>query len=287
MKEFKLKSLILLLLVGGLTACGDSDLPENYEIVGSKILAVRVEEPEVMPGDSVSLSLLVGGNDMAQDSTLPVTWTIGNPGEDPYVQVTTPYNEPYLLTLPGDILGGKNSVDVPIFAGITINNHPYTAMKRFRITTNPVGMNPRISHITATWNSGQDHHTADLALGETVSVDKATPTIAFTVSTLGLPQQANGILVYSWYFTSSSNSPGILKVDDIPSHIEALLGAGVQAADFRPTVMFSLYGEDAKGTYQPGRYTIYIVVRDNASVSHDSSKDRLGTDFYYMTLDVL
>jgi hypothetical protein len=85
----------------------------------------------------------------------------------------------------------------------------------------------------------------------------------------------------------SSNSLGELFVYDDKKNIETLLGPGAMAAEFRQSVMFSLFGEDAEETYQKGRYQIYLVVRDNAATSSNSTEDRLGTDFFYFTLDLL
>jgi hypothetical protein len=280
------KWIIMILMLACLTACGDSDLPENYEIVGDRVLAVRIEEPEAAPGDTVALSLLVGGNGMARDSSIPVTWIVGDPEGGFYLRGTSPYNEPLPVVLP-DGVAVEHPVGVPVYAEMSYGGKTYSALKRFRITSNPTALNPRILGIECRFFSDGDPHSTVIADNGTLQLDYTVRTAAFTVSTETLAEGANDTLVYSWYVTFSTNSPGKLKVDGKKDHIETLLGEGAKAAEYRPSVVFSLYGEDAGGVYQKGRYTVYIVVRDNAADAENPSEDRLGTDYFSFTLEAL
>ncbi|MBA4367783.1 MAG: hypothetical protein C0403_09115 [Desulfobacterium sp.] len=282
-KQFAIAASLLMLLV----SCSESDLPEDYVAVSNKILAIRIQEPEVRPGDTVSMKLLVSGKDMEQDSSIPVTWTIGSEDADYYHQEEIPYHQEFQIEIPSDIPVGETFVDVPVFASIIIDNKLLSSLKRFRVTNNPVGMNPKISEIQADWKSGNDFHTETIEAGETITIDHTVGNIAFSVNTIELPQGANDQLVYKWYFTTSKNSDGMLEVNDDIEKIEEILGSGSHAAEFRQSVLISLYGENGEESFQKGTYDVYVVIRDNASESNDRSEDRLGTDFYYFTLDVI
>ncbi len=279
--------MILNLLFFLLVSCGDSDLSEDYLTVSNKILAIRVQEPEARPGETVSMKLLVSGKNMDQLSDIPVTWTIGSEEDDYYLREEVPYHQELQVEIPSNIPVGETVIEVPVLASIIIDNKLLSSLKRFRITNNPAGMNPQISEIQADWKSGNDFHTQTIAAGETITIDHSVGNIAFTVNTLELPQGGNDQLVYKWYFTTSKNSDGLLEVNDDLERIEEILGSGSHAAEFRQSVLISLYGEDGEGSFQKGTYNIYIVIRDNASESNDRSEDRLGTAFSYFTLDVM
>lgn len=57
----KTKVLTIVCIALFLMSCGDDDLPEDYVVVSNKIIAVRINESEVSPGDTVSMKLLVAG----------------------------------------------------------------------------------------------------------------------------------------------------------------------------------------------------------------------------------
>ncbi|GAB6094965.1 hypothetical protein JCM14469_12170 [Desulfatiferula olefinivorans] len=275
---------ILMLLALMASACGDDNLPEDHVVVDYKILAVRIEAPEASPGDTVSMKLLIGGSAMDQDSVMPVTWRINDPDGDVFHEEIVPYNEEFVLDLPAGILNGNPWLDVPVTSSVALGSRSLSALKRFRITPAPVGANPVISGISADWLSGDTHHTRSVMTGDTVTVDRSVLNIAFTAEMAVQPENAIDSPVYSWYVTRSDPPGGELEVDDRQTVIESLLGEGAQAAEFRQSVVFSLYGENAEGSFQKGRYTVYLVVRDNAARSSDVSSDRLGTNFFYFSL---
>ncbi|MFH2066021.1 MAG: hypothetical protein ABIK15_12545 [Pseudomonadota bacterium] len=283
----KKQILVVISLLMFLVSCGESDLPEDYISVNNKILAIRITEPEVMPGDTVRMKLLVSGKDMDQTSDIPVTWTVGSETDSLFYQEDLPYNEEFQIEIPSDAVTGDAWVDVPVIATIVLDTKLLSSLKRFRITPNPVGMNPQISGVVAQWKSGTETHSRTIAAGETITVDSTVGNIALTVNTAELLAGANDVLVYQWYYTTSKNSDGMLEVNDDKDRIEEILGTGSMAAEFRQSVLLSLYGENGEGSYQKGTYNIYIVVRDNASQSNSRFEDRLGTDFYHFTLEAI
>jgi hypothetical protein len=279
----------LVFLMFGLASCGESDLPEDYVSVSPKILAVKISDPEVSPGDTVTMRLFVSGKDMDQNSDMTVVWTVGTVESGVYVQAEAAYNTAYTIEIPPGILDvlGVSSVDVPVTASVNIGGKELSALKRFRICLEPIGKNPQITGVQADFMAGGEHRTVNLSQGDNLSLDNTYKAAAFTAMTANLSEGGNQTLIYSWYMAPSSNSLGELFVYDDKKIIETLLGQGAMAAEFRQSVMFSLFGEDAEETYQKGRYYIYLVVRDNAAASSNSTEDRLGTDFFYFTLDLL
>ncbi len=279
------RALWLVLLIS-LSACGDSDLPEDYVAVAPRILALRITEPEVSPGDTVSMRLLVGGATVDQHSDMTVTWAVGWPENGVYLEGEAPYNTDYQVTIPPGILDalGEDAVDVNVTASVTVSGKTLSALKRMRICEHPVGRNPEITGVTANFLAEGVHETLALSDGDTLTVDSSGKTAAFTALTETLEDQANDTLIYSWYVSTSSVGPGNLYVYDDKDAIEALLGPGAMAAEFRPSVLYSLFGEDADGAWQKGQYNVYLVVRDNAGASSGAAEDRLGTDFFCFTL---
>lgn len=275
--------LVLLLM---LSACGDSDLPEDYVAVAPRILAVRITEPEAAPGDTVSMRLLVGGATVDPHSGMTVTWTVGSPEGGLYLEADAPYNTDYQVVIPPGILDalGEERVDVPVTASVAIAGKTLSVLKRMRITEHPVGRNPKITGVMADILEAGVHETLTLADGDTLTLDNSGQTAAFTALMETLDAPANDTLIYSWSVSTSSEGPGNLYVYDDKAAIEALLGSGAMAAEFRPSVLFSLFGEDAEGRWQQGHYNVYLVVRDNAGGASNAAEDRLGTDFFCFTL---
>lgn len=278
--------IILMFLSLFLISCGEDNLPEDYEVSSCKILAVKVDEVESRPGDTVFMTLLVSGVFMDQDSLLPVTWQIGDAEDNVLYEEVVPYNEPFELDIPMDILADEARMDIPVTATVTIEGRSLSSFKRFRITQTPVGKNPQISSISIGYTVNGELNAQTVYFGDTITVYEDTKNVSLTAQTRELEAGANDTLVYRWYFTTSQNSSGSLEMNDQTDDIEVLLGKGVKAADYQQSIVLSLYGEKAEKDFQPGRYTVYLVIRDNAAQSNTTSEDRLGTDFYYFTLNV-
>lgn len=268
--------LIFIFSIFCLIACDDNDLPEDYIVLDSKIIAIKIEDPEVLPGDTVYMKLLIAKNNMDQNSEIPVTWIIG---EDADYQVESKYSEGLKFAIPVDILEEEDSVDVPVIAMVTIDKKILFAEKIFRITNNPVGKNPVISGIKVDWKTDAGIQTKNITNGETITFGPDIENFACTSITEELPGSGNEKLVYKWYISKSSNNDKQIEVNDKKDEIEALLGEDTKAAEFKQSVVYSL-------TEEQGTYSVYLVVRDNKINSSDSSLDRLGTDFYYFTVNV-
>lgn len=279
--------LFIMLAAVMLISCGESDLPESHEVVDTRVLALKVEPCEAAPGDSVTMTLLVGGKDMDQHSDLPVTWEVGEPGDPYYTIQTVPYHDPFQLDLPADMAVTDPPREVLVYAVVSVADRYYSALKSFRITPEPVKANPVITGVRADYRQNGEARSRAVAVGDAVTVDENVKYIAFTAQMADLPPGANDTLVYRWFITESSTSDHGLESDDDPSEIEKLLGKGGMAAPYRQSVMISLYGEDGDEKYQSGTYQVYLVVWDNGLLSENDMPDRLGTDYFSFSVKAM
>ncbi len=263
---------ILLLTAFTLVACGDDKLPEDYVIVDSRVIALKIEEPEAAPGDDITMRLFVAGNDVDQNSDTTVQWIVN--GDD--LMLTSPYNGELALTIPNDILGDQTSVDVPVIASVNINGKTLTAEKLIRVTNNPVGKNPVISGVELHWQTDSGIQTRTLSYGESFNPGPVA-NLSCTSITEALAGNGNGKLVYKWYITKESGTDRKIEFNDSKDDIEALLGKGVKASEFSESVVCGTKGRS-------GFFSVYLVVSDNTENSTDSSQDRLGIDYFYFTV---
>ena len=278
-----LKRTFCLFFILLLSACGESDLTEEYMADAPKILAVKISDPETVPGENITMRVLVAGKGIDQKMSTPVLWYTGK--KNGIVLGASAYNEDFTFPVPGTALQENlNSLDVPVFAQIEINGKALTAQKLLRITHTPVGKNPEISGITLRYVLNDVIFSQSVQSGESITIPEETENISLTVATENLPEKANDQLVYRWYVSTSKSSDGKLYVYDDEKTVEELLGEGAMAAEFRESVVYSLKGEENDKKFQSGTYDIYVIIRDNKLNSQSTEDDRLGTDFIYVTV---
>lgn len=290
----KMKRLFCLSIVLMLFSCGESDLTPDYIAEAPKVLAIKIEDPEVEPGSPVRLRLLVGGNSVDQTMTTDVNWFLGldETAEGRALIGTSAYDSALEVIVPDTVrvmepFDSEGWLDVPIFAQITLDGRALTAEKTLRVTKEPVGKNPVITGIRVRYR------TEDLivsnALNDEIFIDGDIPSdIAFTAMTHDLGT-ANDTLIYRWHVSRSKNGAGKLYVNTDSDDIAAVIGPGELASEFLKTVVFSLYGEkdndgDRNNTPAFGKYDVYLIVRDKAADAQTRAEDRFGLDFYYFTL---
>jgi hypothetical protein len=281
------KAMLLVLIFHALVSlsCGDSDLQEDYFAQHPKVLAIKAEPPEVRPGEDVSLRLLVGGEAIDQNMDAPVDWFSGE--EQAEMLGTAGYDEALTIGLPQDALdGGQSWVDLPIVARIEIGAKTYYGEKYIRIAEDPLGKNPIINAVDITYLLAEERATDQTFNGDQITITLEVRNIALTAQMAALAAGENESLVFRWYVSTSKNSGGKLYTNVDKDSIRELLGATAEASETKPSVVFSLRGEDADGTVQPGLYDVYLVVRDNAAAPQSAADDRFGTDFFYFTLCV-
>ena len=276
----------MLVFLAALTiSCGESDLLDDYIVKAPRALAVRVQDPEVQPGDSVSMKLLVGGRNVDQSMDDTVSWFIYDGQASPVGAAG--YDLEFVAHIPDDILDDEAQwVDLIVLATIQIGSKHFTAEKNVRITQHPIGKNPAISGVQISYLDGGLLETVDVLGGDRIELVSRVKNIAVTALTDQLAPGENDRLIFRWYVSTSKNSGGKLYINNDKEVAADLLGPGADASETKASAVFSLRGESADGSIQTGIYDVYLVVRDNASAPESEADDRFGTDFIYFTLCV-
>lgn len=279
----KMSLFMLVFLAASSLSCGDSDLLDDYIVKAPRALAVRVQDPEVQPGDSVSMKLLMGGRNVDQTMDETVSWFFYN-GQASAVG-TAGYDQEFIAQIPDDILDDDAQwVDLTILATVQIGSKSVTAEKNVRITPHPIGKNPVVSGVQIAYLEGGQLQTAEVLGGDRIDIAPQVKNIAVTALTDQLAPGENDRLIFRWYVSTSKNSGGKLYINNDKEVAADLLGSGADASETKESAVFSLRGESADGSIRTGIYDVYLVVRDNASTSESDADDRFGVDFIYFTL---
>ena len=280
MKLFHIFILILSLLI--LTACGESELLEDYFVKEPRVLAVKIQDPEVNPSDNVTMKMLVGGKDIDQNMAATVFWAIDDAELIPVGESN--YPQEFESQISADPLEQDQWYDLPIYARIQVGQKYLNTQKVLRVTQNPMGKNPVISGVRLQYLDGEQLVEETFTNADTFPLPVNTTNVALTAVTEDLAPRENDKLVFRWYICTSKNTDGKLYIQTDSKHIEAILGKGAKASETRPSAVFSLKGKDGKKGVQSGIYDVYLVVRDNASDPQSLADERYGTDFMYFTI---
>ena len=276
---------MLILFALPLLSCGDSDLLDDYMVQSPRVLAVRIQDPEVRSGDPVSMKLLVGGRAVNQDMNETVSWFFL--GRQADLVGAAGYDQEFIAAIPDDVLDGEAQwFDLTILASIQIGARSLTAEKNVRITRDPVAKNPVISGIQIAYLDSGRLETVEVHNGDQIDIAAQVKNIACTALTDQLAPGENDQLIYRWYVSTSKTSGGKLYINNDKDLASDLLGPGTGASETKASAVFSLRGEFADGSVQTGHYDVYLVVRDNAAAPQSEADDRFGTDFIYFTLCV-
>ena len=300
MNQLRRASWALLLIL--LSGCGESDMRPDYIVQDPRMMAIKITDPEIERGDPFSLNLLVLGKDVSQEMTNAVTWRLAI-DDDMSVEAkgflgTTPYCETLRVPskfwdrIPSEtiatLLQGNGYLDLPIMAEIAVGDRILRGVKTLRITEAPRGKNPVIQSILIRFDQGEQ---MIAPLGERIITfkrsDHAPETIACTAIMETLSPGDNDKLLFRWSVSSSKTNDSELYVSSSKKKIEALLGKGAKAAEYRESVIFSTRGEEGSGPFQYGEYEAALIVRDKATDSSGREEDRFGIDFMTFTIVIL
>ena len=280
-----MKLIRILMLLSSLlffTACGENELLEDYFVKDPRVLAVKIQDPEVSPADNVTMQMLVGGKDIDQNMAATVSWAIDD--AEPIFLGTSDYTKVFETQAPPDALPKEHWYDLPILARVQVGPIFLNAQKILRVTRNPVAKNPVIAEVRLQYLNGGQRVEETVANGATMPLPIGPTNVAVTALTEELAPQQNDKLVFRWYISTSKDTDGKLYIQTDKKKIEALLGKGAKASENRPSAVFSLKGKDSKKAVQSGTYDLYLVVRDNAGNSKHQAEERYGTDFIYFTI---
>ncbi len=266
-----------------LTGCDDSDLLEDYMADQPRIIAMKTTPPEAAPGETVSARILVSGSSVQQSMTNTVTYFIS---EDINVGMVA-YNEDFVFDIPLNVLDETDWFHFPVFARVSVDNKTLTVQKKIKITSEPVGKNPVITHVEVIYfDTNGETVTDTISEGETLILNETSKSVGFTVITETLSEGDNEKLVYNWYTSTEAEGAGRLYVNTLKDDINTYFNTDETVSDTGKHVLYWLYGEEGDDGLQPGYYTVYCVVRDNAENAQSREEERLGTDFIWFNLCV-
>jgi len=280
-----MKLIRILMLISGLStlaACGENELLEDYFVKEPRVLAVKIQDPEVKPQDTVTMRMLVGGKDIDQNMTVTVLWAIDD--VEPVPLGYSNYTQEFESQISPDTLEEGEWYDLPILARIQVRQKYLNAQKVLRVTQNPVGKNPVISGVRLQYLIGKQLVEKTVANADINALPVNTTNVALTAVTEDLTPEENEKLIFRWFITTSKNTDGKLYIQTDSKHIEAILGKEAKASEIRRSAVFSLQGKDGKKGVQSGIYDLYLVVRDNATDPQSQFDERHGTDFMYFTI---
>jgi hypothetical protein len=267
-------------LLLGASACeADGEAPRTL-ITGPRVLAIKAQPPELPPGASTTVSILVAGT---EGQAMTVAWSrclLGPlPGQasnpDCVANLQAPYIEPIgegttiTTTMPADItaeaLGqpdASGGVYLTLVARVTVGTQSLPAVYRLRLATGSASdgnENPTLSGVSATGASG------------TALLDEATPLLV---------RQGDELTLNA-----------VLEAGSEQTYIAPMVGSlGGQVRETERTSWFSSAGEFDDDRTEQGQRTVLSLdqflpapgsIIDIYAVAHE---ERGGVDFVHRTL---
>ncbi|MBF0225383.1 MAG: hypothetical protein HQK76_08010 [Desulfobacterales bacterium] len=288
---------IVVLILGILLGACDSGMLPEYMIDNPRILALKIENPEVLVGETMKMKLLLGGKTIDQNMVTPVRW-LSDPTSENNFGISIPYNNEFIFDssywamIPQDAFPASYSsdgwFDFPIYATIGIDGKKISAEKMLRVTVNPIYKNPEIKGVEIRYSKDNQIISENISEnGQVVSFSND-----FYPESIGLVAVVNDLdasdknkLIYRWKVSLSKNSESRLYIDDSKSSARELVGTD-KADENKDKVLFSLKGENKNKEIQHGIYDIYLIVKDKAIDSKSRKDDRMGINFFYFTLNI-
>ena len=268
-------------------SCSD-DLTPDYMSDNPKIHAIRIEPPEVRIGETVRMRVLMGGRTVDQNMTTPVDWMGAG--------YLVPYNQEFVIderfwaTMSDEDIPEQYVTqgwfDVPITVAITMDGKTLYAKKAMRVMETPLHGNPKILRVVAKYRLEGELITEYLENpGDVLSFQGAVPNhVGLTAIMEDIEITRNDKLIYRWYVSKSKTSGGELWAYTDDAAVESVFGPDADAEETEQSVLFSLKGEEGDEGFQNGTYDVCLIVRDKASNSESRENDRLGLDFFYVSI---
>lgn len=310
------KYLILLVSVFFVSCEPNPTVKPNYIVDDIRPLGLKAEPVEAVPGDAVTLSLLIGGRTFSQESDLKISW-LG------LEELTTPYTKPLIFPVPENfeelIPAGQDNpqialfienfnkngfADLPVTASFEIpvpdedRARMITVTKTVRIYKEPpengIRKNPVTDHVLASRIKNEKTESFEIRNGETLSfsIDDMPETIIFR--SIPLPQEETGWdrLNYAWFFT---NDTGELLENDMEVELDRKKYGEMVPADQKATQNREYFALSFKPVLEeitenkiklPAKFNFYHIIRDKAVDAQSSEDYRWGQDFMWFEIEI-
>lgn len=308
-----MKRTIFMLLSILLISCEPNPtVKPGYILTGTRPIGFKAEPVEVLPGDTVSLSVFIGGRNFEQDSTLPVKWF----GTE---TLTIPYNQPFLFKIPENIDEFLNNPEFPSFIKESFEKNGFadlpviasfdqqidTSSEEFRTMTltktvriyrslpeDGIRKNPVIDHVQAAYLLNGTVDSIEIKNGDNIqfSLKDMPNTIGFK----SVADETTGYdrLNYRWYFGADVE----LSIDkDIDIKIELSDLGDFVPVDEKVTPNRQYFGADftrildeieSNPEVLPVTFNFYHVLRDKATSAESSADYRWGSDHMWFTIEI-
>ena len=307
-----MKRLIIILFFLTIVSCNASpSVKPGYILTGTRPLNVKADPVEALPGQTVNLSVFLGGRNFSQDSDIAVKW-FGTEA------LTFPYSQPFIFKIPENIEDFLSNPEVPSFVKESFEKNGFadfpviasfdehiadsdefrtvTLTKTVRIyksmPENGMNANPVISHIEAAYIL--DGSVKNLEIGNGDNIQFSLKNMPNTIGFKSVPDETTGYdrINYRWYYTSDTGS--VLNEDiDIKEDLSDLEDFVTENEKVTPNRQY--FGADftrilaeirSDTEVLPVRFNFYNVIRDRATAAESSAEYRWGSDNMWFTIEI-
>ncbi len=285
-----------------LASCQGKDMPE-HRIVNPRILAMKIENPEVRPGDQIKAKLLVGGWGFSQESEISVNWLGAEKLGDFGKQFVKPYREPLSMKVDESIFdlpifttedrefyNRRGYFTIPIYASLEIDDPDrsdkkiLSAHKDFKLKREgTLYGNPSVAEVTVSWELEGSKFSRVVTNGNSITFD-ADKIPDFAGFVPNIDEKDSDIQLYRWYFSDSSKDDPTIEVEGGEDLSKKLTGEN-ESGTREKTVVLDLRG--VRESLKKGKmltHSVYFLVRDKKDDPSSSAEYRHGLDFCVINL---
>jgi len=312
-----MKKYLILVLLFIVSSCEPNPtVKPGYIVDDIRPLGMKAEPVEAVPGDMITLSLLIGGRTFSQDSDLKILW-LG------IEELSIPYTNPLVFPVPEnfeDLIPddqenpqialfienfNKNGfADLPVSASFSIpvpenkKERTLTVTKTVRIykkaPTEGVRLNPVIDHVLISWIKDEKTESSEIKNGEVLSfsIDEMPETLIFRSIPLEKEETGWDRLNFAWLFTSDT---GELLENDMEVELDRKKYGDIVPKDQKATQNREYFALSFKTVIKeiqekkiklPAKFNFYHIIRDKAVDAQSSADYRWGQDFLWFEVEI-
>lgn len=293
-----------------LLSCDGRSIDPDYKVMSTRMLAIKITNPEFNGGDPLKAELLIGGAGFEQSSTGIVQWLVPNQAEAA-AQIPDemkkawqqPYNMPFNIPeqYPAVMLQqpqmaakfeANGWLDVPVYASYDDSGKEIFISTYVRLTkTKPLHFNPEIQYIHARYKLGGEMKEEQVAKGGKLSFTQSDipDYIALTPEMSDPVALGNDELVYRWKYSYDSIYETGMEITQNKSVINEYLAVERASQSLKDVVLHLM---DVKAALKKDQYqdtivfNVYLIVRDKTKNSESQSDVRFGVDFSYFAIEI-
>jgi len=286
MKLMLKKIFVVITLIFIFNSCSydENEIKADFIVDKNRIIALKIANPVVKAGDSITMNMLMGGSTFDQTGELPLSWNAG------YVAVSGFYDKQLEVNSEGVRTGWGTELEIPEDMSEFLsseqlseyNANGYTditttiivdemsAEKIFRVVSNDElfaeheHYNPKVEKIAFIADNGQE---GTISFGDVLIFpdDDIPSKIALSATLDDNVKRKDIVPAYHWYASYERRSSSTLSVLDSSAVIKTLLPSVEKTGITEKDIVFNI---------SEGLYTVYFTVRDTRS-------EKFGQDYFY------